>query len=221
MTSNVKLPEVRINFSWLLMNDVSVKIAQANGWDLENSEKYEEWTNAYRLAWAEKEKIILSEMQKITGLEFYLSVIDIVTVPCVIPKSQPLIIGFRDTPESVIETITHELCHTLLCDNKILSIYGPNRDFELGKEWQNLFGDFNNDFNALVHVPVHAICQKIFRDVLNDADFVSRDRLQMKKLGAESYLKSWDYVEKVGCDEIIEKLRSSYTEIESRLEKKR
>lgn len=221
MSSTVKIPEVRINFSWILTDDVSEKIAKSNGWTLESTEQYEEWTDAFRKSWSKQGDKILAEMQRITGLQFYLPVIDIATAPCIIPKSQPLIIGFRDTPETVIETITHELSHTLFCDNTTFSMYGENRDVWLADVWKDLFGDFNDDFNAIVHVPVHALCQKIFEDFLDDKEYVARDRKFMEGLGATSYLKSWDYVEKEGAEVIIEKLKKSYEEIAKKLEKKK
>lgn len=218
--SKLKNPEVRINYSWLLKNDISEKVAKLNRWKLESDDQFEEWAENYRKAWAKKEKTILAAMQEITGLEFYLPVIDIAIAPYIIPKSQPLIISFMDTPEVAVETITHELTHTLLCDNRTISLYGENRDFMLGTEWQKLFG-FEDDFNAVVHVPVHAVCQKVFEDYLGDERYVARDKQLMKKFGATSYLKSWEYVEQEGADVIIEKLKKSYAEITKKLEKKR
>ncbi|MCA9301288.1 hypothetical protein KC974_01900 [Candidatus Saccharibacteria bacterium] len=218
--SRNKNPEIRINYSGLLTSDVSAKIAELKKWDLKSDEQYEKWTEAFCQSWNKHGDAILAEMQIITGLEFYLPVIDITVSPCIIPKSQPLIIGFKDTPETVIETITHELSHTLLCDNKIISIYGKDRDFMLGNEWRKLFG-FEDDFTALVHIPVHAICQKVFQDSLGDKTYVKRDRKLMEDLGATSYLKSWDYVEQEGADLIIEKLKKSYLEIAKRLEKQK
>ncbi len=217
--SKSKNPEVRINFSWLLYDDISRKLNKNNDWDLPTGEQCEEWVGAYRSAWARKEEAILIAMQEITELEFYKSVIDITAAPDVTPKSEPLLISFMDTPDTAVETITHELTHTLLCDNKIVSIYGKNRDFKLGTVWRRLFG-FEDDFNALVHVPVHAICQKIFEDYLGDKEYVARDRKLMEKFGATSYLKSWDYVGREGADVIIEKLKKSYAEIAKELEKK-
>ena len=38
----------------------------------------------------------------------------------------------------------------------------------------------------------------------------------MRRFGSTSYLKAWDYVEKVGHEEIIAKLKKSYAEIEMR-----
>lgn len=212
-------PEIRINYSWLLKNDVSEKIAKLNSWELQSDEQFEKWAENYRRAWSRKEKIILTAMQEATGLEFYLNVIDIAAAPGIIPKSHPLIIGFIDTPDIAVETITHELSHTLLCDNNIISLYGENRNFLLANEWKRLFG-LEDDFDALIHVPVHAICQKVFEDYLNDKEYVKRDRKLMEKYEATSYLKSWDYVEKEGADVILDKLKKSYAEIAIKLEKK-
>lgn len=213
------IPEIRINYSWLLKDDVSRQIAELNKWEIESDDQFEKWSKAYRMAWSKNEKVILTSMIKLTGLEFYLPVIDITLAPCIIPKSQPLIIGFTDYPETFIDTLTHELAHTLLCDNKILSLYGENRNFKLADEWKKIFG-INHSFTTLVHIPVHALCQKIFEETLSDINFVQRDKKQLEEWGSHDYLKAWDYVEKEGADVIIEKLKESYVEIAKKLEKK-
>lgn len=217
--TQLKNPEIRINYSWLLREDVSEKIAKLNKWKLKSDDEFIKRTEEYRKAWQKKENVILSALQEITNLKFYLPVIDIAVAPVIIPKSHPLIINVYDTPDVAVETITHELCHTLLCDNKTISIYGKNRDFLLANCWKDYFGDFSGDFNALVHVPVHAICQKLFEDYLNDKDYVKRDIKLMESYSATSYLKSWDYVQQEGFDNIIEKLKKSYAEIIKMLEK--
>ena len=217
--SDVALPEIRINFSWLFYDDVCRQLDKVQKWDLPSGEQCEEWTEAYRSAWAKNEVKILTAMQDITGLKFYKSVIDVTTAPGVIPKSEPLFMSFMDKPEGFVDTLTHELIHVLLTDNTKLSIYGENRSFRLGTAWKKIFG-INDDFSCLVHIPVHAIHKKIFCDVLNDPKGIDRDIELMKKFGAKSYLKSWDYVKKGGHEVIIEKLKKSYAEIAKTLEKK-
>jgi len=215
-TSN---PEVRINFSWLFYDDVCKQLDKVQDWDLPSGEKCEEWTDSYRGEWAKREDMILTAMQDITGLKFYRSVIDVTTAPGVIPKSEPLILSFHGGPKLTVETLTHELIHVLLTDNTTLSIYGNYRDKSLKDQWVKLFGH-KDDFNALVHIPVHAIHKKIWIDVLNDPEGPSRDIVRMKKLNATSYLKSWDYVEEHGYEQIINQLKTSYVEIAKELEKK-
>lgn len=213
-------PEIRINFSGLLYEDISRQIFTLHQWDLPSVEQCEAWVEDYRQAWGKKEEIILTAMQDITGLEFYLETIDITAAPGVIPKSEPLLINFIHKPEVTIHTVTHELTHTLLCDNKVVSVYGKDRDFQLASEWHRLFG-FDNDRRALVHVPVHAINQIIFEQYLNESSFVSDQRELLEKRNATSYLKSWDYVEKEGADKIVSKLKQSYTDIAKKLENKK
>lgn len=211
-------PEIRINFSWLLYEEVSSTMGRIKGWTVPTGDQCEEWTESYRNSWSKVESKYLNALKKVTGLEFYKSVIDITTAASMRPKSDPLIIGFNDTPDTVIDTIAHELTHTLLCDNKHLSIYGKNRNFKLGTEWRKLFG-FKDDFVALVHVPVFAVLTKVYEE-LGDLGFVQRDKKLMKQRGADSYLKAWDYVEEVGAEKIIEQLKSSYKKIAETLEKK-
>ncbi len=179
-----------------------------------SAEDYEMLADQYREEWSKNEAIILSAMQNIIGLKFYCPVIDITAAADIIPKSEPLLISFRNRPSTVVDTITHELCHALLCDNKTVSIYGKDRGFSFVDVWSALF-DINDDSSMVVHVPVFAICKKVFEDHLGDKDYVSRDKKLMKKFGATSYLKAWKYVDEVGHEEIINKLKKSYAEIES------
>jgi hypothetical protein len=216
--SGITIPEIRINFSRLFYQDVSVRLNSLNSWELLSSDDYEKLAEQYRDEWAKKENIILSAMQKIVALKFYCPVIDITAAPEVIPKSEPLFINFRHRPETAIDTITHELCHTLLCDNTTVSIYGRDRDFRLVEELQRLFGT-SDDISMLVHIPVYAMCKKIFEDYLDDKDYTTRDKALMRRFGSTSYLKAWDYVEKVGHEEIIAKLKKSYAEIANNKEK--
>mgnify|MGYP003405255745 CR=1 FL=1 len=209
-----KNPEVRINFSYLFHRDISVRLNSLNRWDLLSAEDYEMLADQYREEWSKNEAIILSAMQNIIGLKFYCPVIDITAAADIIPKSEPLLISFRNRPSTVVDTITHELCHALLCDNKTVSIYGKDRGFSFVDVWSALF-DINDDSSMVVHVPVFAICKKVFEDHLGDKDYVSRDKKLMKKFGATSYLKAWKYVDEVGHEEIINKLKKSYAEIES------
>lgn len=214
------LPEVRINFSQLLYQDVSKKLNRLNEWDLPSAEQCEKWAESYRNEWAKKEKTILIAMQEILDLRFYKTVIDVALAPDIIGKSDPLIIGFIDRPKGFVDTLTHELTHVLLTDNTKLSLFGSNRKFMLGSEWRKLFG-FEDDFDALVHVPVHAVQKKIFIEVLNDENGMQRDKDLMKKFKADSYLKSWDYVDEIGYDVIIDKLKKSYDDIADQLGKKK
>ena len=73
--SDIKIPEIRINYAWLLQMDVSRKINERNKWPLPTDEEAEEYTENYRRAWKLKGSMILSKMQECLGISFYKSVI--------------------------------------------------------------------------------------------------------------------------------------------------
>lgn len=206
------IPEIRINYARLLQEDVSKKISKLNNWWLPSDEKSMERTEDYRRAWKPKEPQILILMQDCLGVAFYKKVIDVHIAANILPKSQPLIISMQDTPDQFIDTLTHELIHVLLTDNSKLSLQGANRDFQISNVWQNMFNS-EQDLSTLSHIPVFAVFKKIMLDVHQDSSRIDRDKEMLKKFGSTSYLKSWDYVEKVGYEEIIEKLKNSYAEI--------
>lgn len=217
--TKVEVPEVRINFSWLLTRDVSEQLASLKGLELESYDYYREKTTEYRKEWSKRGDTILAQMQSVTGLRFYLPVIDVVTAPLIIPKSFPLLISFRNSKEDIVELITHELSHTLICDNHVYSTQNHKKGVDLSYEFTKAFGNFDGDTTALNHVGVHAICYKIFVDIFKDKAFLSREKESLVNRNATSYLKSWDYVESVGSDEILEKIKNIYAKIAKKLEK--
>lgn len=216
--TDVNVPEVRINFSWLLTRDVSEQLASVKGLELESYDFYRKKTTEYRKSWSKRGSAILAQMQSITGLKFYLPVIDVVTAPLIIPKSFPFLISFRNSAEDIVELITHELSHTLLCDNHIYSTQNQKNGIDLSYEFTKAFGNFSGDSTALNHVGVHAICHKIFVDFFGDKEYLSREKQSLSSRNATSYLKSWDYVESVGPDQILKKLQKLYTDIAKKLE---
>jgi hypothetical protein len=116
--------------------------------------------------------------------------------------SDPMIIGpaFK-TQDALMDTLTHELLHRLLTDNDRRD---PTHDFL--KDWEKLFG--KHPFNVLVHIPVHAVMNKIYVDVLQRPELVDYD---IKSLSdSPDYLAAWDYVKDVGYEKIILKLAKQY-----------
>lgn len=210
--SGITIPEIRINYAWLLQMDVSRQLNKSNKWPLPTDEEAEEYTENYRNAWKPKEVAILTEMQKCLGLTFYKKVLDVNVAADIVPKSHPLIISFSSSPDQFVDTLMHELIHLLLTDNTTITLQGDMRNFKLATLWRRLFYD-EPDFVTLIHIPVHAVMKKIILDALHEGFRVDRDKETIKKYGNESYLKSWDYVEKVGHEEIIAK-KSKYLRAE-------
>ena len=213
--SDIKIPEIRINYAWLLQMDVSRKINERNKWPLPTDEEAEEYTENYRRAWKLKGSMILSRMQECLGISFYKSVIDVNIAADIIPKSQPLIIDFSTRPNHFVDLLTHELAHVLLTDNTAISLMGADRNFELGLIWQKLF-DNEKDFATVFEIPAYAVFKKIAIDIHNDESRIARDKKDLVLYKATPNIKAWEYVEKVGHEVIIEKLKKSYAEIEMR-----
>lgn len=200
------IPEIRINFSWLLYYD-EVQQLKGDG-PLETTEQFEKWTDNYQEAWAGKEKIILRAMQEAVGTTFYKPVIDVALSPYFRSKSSPIIINFSNEPDQFVDVLTHELTHVLLTDNAVVQLLSPSCDIDLVKKWTKLFGE--HDFNVLVHIPVHAVCKFIWLDVLKEPQRYEREIATLRNLHLTDYLQAWEYVDKHDYKEILVLLKQSY-----------
>lgn len=161
---------------------------------------------AYEKAWKPFEKKIVSGMCDIMGLEFRQNIIDVYIAPWFYAFSDPLVIGITMTDADFITNLTHELIHRLLTDNTSL----PN-DSKLMLEWEELFGK-NHTRLTLAHIPVHAVHKAIIYDVLKDPKIKDDDYNACLEFEGKdgNYIKSWDYVDKHGYQQIIEKLKTVY-----------
>ncbi len=217
MSSTVKNPEVRIKYGWLLVENASKPLNElwGEGEPLRSDDEYLQIVDSYQKEWKKYEVKILNGVQKITGLQFRQNVIDVYIAPWFIAFSDPMVIGVTQKPDKFIDVLTHELIHRILTDN--LSI--PH-DYWLLDEFKKLFGA-EHDFNTVIHIPVHAIHEKIYLDTLKEPARLHRDKFGWGEDAQAEYSKAWDYVEKEGADKIIERLKKSYAEIAKNLEKKK
>lgn len=211
----MNIPEIRITFAWLLFYGESQALADAENFKLESYEHYEQKTVAYRKAWKQQEKKIIEGLQTALGVTFYKSVIDVSCAPYFIPKSDPLIMNFKETPDQFVDVLMHELCHVLLTDNNKHQSNGDNPTLDLIAVWKELFGG-EEDFNVLAHIPVHALSKYIYLDVLHEPSRLERDKKTVEEWdNSDAYKTSWAYVENHDYMEIIKKLQESYRTISS------
>jgi hypothetical protein len=216
-SSTQLLPEIRIKDAWLLRENASEYLDKM--WRKKDDEPiahnpdYNKWITAkvasYREAWQPYEQNILSSMCTMLGLNFKQNIVDVYIAPWFYAFSDPMVLGVTFEPDEFVDHLTHELIHRLLSDNLVTS-----PDFDYIEEWRNLFGT-QHSFNALVHIPVHAVHKAIYLDVLKDSKRLEGDVSTLKKNNAADYLKSWEYIEKEGYSEIIDKLRRSYRALSS------
>lgn len=204
----MQLPEIRITFSDLLY-EVSKRLAGDKLNTLASAQQCREWARAYREAWQPYELKILSGMCSAVNLEFYRPIIDAYLAPFFQQQSDPLIINFRNQPDEFVDMLTHELIHILLTDNTTYASNSHPDETKLLRLWEQAFGR-QHDFATLVHIPVHALVQYVFIDVLGEPDRLKREREMVSKFNAAAYVESWDYVDKHGYQQVIEKLKNVY-----------
>jgi len=202
------IPQIRIKDAWLLKSAVSEALNElwGDGSPLRSDEEYAKIVESYEKAWKPLENKVLSGMCEIIDLEFRQEIIDVYIAPWFKAISDPMVIGVTLETDEFIDVLTHELIHRLLTDNTLL----PIEDKFLVPEWEKLFGG-QHAWNTLIHIPVHAIHQAIYCDVLKDPQRMERDINSCKKHNDIDYVKSWEYVEQNDYKKIIKKLRYSYT----------
>jgi hypothetical protein len=205
------IPEIRIKDAWLLRENASRHLHELWGKDktLADDDWMEKRVADYRKAWKPFEKQILTSMTDLLDLSFRQNIIDVHIAPWFNAFSDPMVIGVMKEPDQFVDILTHELLHRLLTDNTSI----PHETMIL-VEWQKLFGK-EHTFGTLVHIPVHAVHKAIYLDVLNAPERLERDIAGIKKYKATDYINAWDYVDKHGYLEIIEKLRASYKKLQA------
>lgn len=202
-----KIPEIRIQYSWTLANATVRQSMADRGIEGEppGSEEVMAKAKDYEDAWKVFEKKILEHLQESTGIKFRQNYIDVYVVPYLRAFSDPVSIGTHYIPDFAVDAITHELIHKLLVDNTSV-------DFQTCPDWEKLFGSDLND-HTRIHIAVHAIHKGIYLDCLKDSSRLERDIENCKKYNAVDYLAAWDYVEKHGYREIVEKIKEAYRKI--------
>jgi hypothetical protein len=207
----MKIPEIRIYYSWLLHENVSVTLnRQLNdgSWKMdEDPELLHTFAKNYQTEWNKQSKKILTALTEATGLEFYMPVIDVPCAHWFKAQSTPLTMSFYYYPDQFVDVLTHELCHVLLTDNNIIQL--KTKGDSLEARWEKLFG--KHKFNTLVHIPVHALCKYIYVDVLKNPSRLERDMEDVKS--DKSYIDSWNYINSHDYKKIIADLKNDYARL--------
>ena len=204
-------PEIRFLHPWLLIDTIYPDIKAA--YETPNDQLYKldaafisRSLRRYEKAWRPYEQKIISAMCDILGLEFRQNIIDIYVAPFYSSFSNPMFIATKYTADRAVEVITHELIHRLLTDNIQTSYETP-----YAKKWKQLFPHTDDlSWNVIVHIPVHAVLQMIFDDVLKESQRTKRDKQMCKNW--PDYYAAWEYVDSVGYKHIIKQLQQSYSE---------
>ncbi len=197
MSKKIKnIPEIRIKHGWLLQNSVMnlrEKIPELKHKKAPSKEKIERIISNRRKIWNKNEKKIIDGMKKITGLDFYANTIDVYMIFGLKGAfSDPLVINIGYEKNAFIDTLTHELIHRILTDNKLKT----NGSFWTRKNFPKI-----KDNKALNHILVHAVHKAIYLDILKSPKRLKFDIEKCQKW--PSYKLAWEIVEKKGYKNII------------------
>lgn len=204
-------PQIRFRDSFLLIGAIYDDIAPAYMPPVNSTDERHKLSresiittlNEYEKVWRPYEQKVVQGMCEALGIEFRQNVIDIYAAPLRNSFSFPVVIATKYTPERAMECIAHELIHVLLYDNTAA-------DLDMQREedrWTDLFPGVDDPV-VLIHIPVHAALQTLFDDFLQEPERTLHDK---KMCGNHlEYKAAWEYVDKVGYKQIIEKLKASY-----------
>lgn len=204
----MNLPEIRIKSSFLL-NDKVIPLLlpelKGSGRESESTEEYLfNKVSEYNKAWEEHGEAILHAMCEVLEVKFNQNIIDAYVLPINNSFSDPMIISTKYSSERFVDVFTHELTHRLLTDNNKLT---GTRDRKLSSYWKDLFGD-EHSFKTLVHIPIHAMLEHIFLNILQDPSKLQKDQELCKRF--PDYELAWNYVEKHGSERILAQLKEQY-----------
>lgn len=202
------LPNIRIKSSFLLNNQVIPlllpRLTASGNEGAADPEFINRKVREYNEAWALDGTTILQAMCEQLDLEFNQNIIDAYVVPFGHSFSDPMVISTKYTADRFIDVFTHEIAHRLLTDN---TKYDTNLDDRLLPAWKEMFGD-EHTFVTLVHIPVHAMLQYIFIDILNEPERLTRDQEACKQF--EHYDLAWQYVNTHDYKRILTSLKELY-----------
>lgn len=197
------LPEVRIEFSYLIYNMIAKPMWShfRAGEKLMEPRRAQEVLIKYREAWQPHEQAILQGMCEAFDLRFYKSVLDVYVSPGIPTFSRPTIIITEFDADEFIDVLAHELLHVLITDNTTY-----DSDEKLGDVLESIYPDYSRLTRN--HILVHAALKHLYLDVLKEPRRLARDIENCKKL--PDYAKAWEVVEERGYKELIEEFKGYY-----------
>lgn len=203
-------PEIRFQHPWLLIDTIydDIKPAYEKPKDELSKLDYkfiQRTLNRYEKAWRPYEERLIRGMCELLDLEFRQNTIDIYAAPFYRSFSYPLFIATKYTSDRAVEVITHEILHRLLSDNLQIDSRKPH-----AREWKKAIG-LHDTFNIAVHIPVHAMLQALFDDVLGEPERTLHDKKMCQKW--PDYKAAWAYVDEVGYKTVIERVKNAYKEM--------
>ena len=202
------LPKINFIWSFIYQSDVHSLFIKTEKYDYEEYEKYvSNFINNLKLEWKKHSEGVLNYMEEISGLKWRNAEIDcfVVKISPFYSISYPLTIPIQFEADNQVYTLSqdryidmliHELIHILFVQNEIIT----NNYF--GYLLKKKYSD--EEFNAAIHVPVHAMYKKILLCFFNEARLATD--IKMSDYYPD-YKRAWDIVMKEGEDKILEEMK--------------
>ena len=200
-----KLPKIIIKygkpldpiFIFYCQNNPDLKERGWNNWVPPTQEEVFKRIEGYKREWSKYETKILGGICTVLDLEFKRNAIDVYIVSGN-PRqlSAPIVIKSGFSPDEFVDSLTHELIHTLFGDN------GERIPISI---WDEMFSGETSPVKS--HVVVHAVLKYIYLNILKDEKRLERNIDVSKKHSTNDYSRAWEIVEKEGYIEVIKKFK--------------
>lgn len=191
------IPSIEFKYSWIY--DEHWRAFYAKDKDYPDYKEIQKHIRKIEKEWRKDEEKILKELSQASGLKWQEKKVTCFIVGRCVPFSYPLTMPvYRKYPiDYTVDVLTHELVHQLF-------IQGDNEKIA-DAAWKYFLRKYKKEeFNAVIHLPVHALHHHIFMK------FFGKDRLEREiKTMSEfpDYKRSWDIVLEKGAENIIEEFR--------------
>lgn len=148
--------------------------------------------------WNKVSDKILNSLSKFTGLKWQEKTINCYFVGKCMPFSDPLTICPKKNNKDTINLLVHELIHQLIFQNR------ANK--KVKKMWKNLEKKYKKESRLTInHIIVHAIHSKIYLEYFNKKELDGNIKWDKKN---KNYARSWEIVNDVGYEKIINLIRT-------------
>lgn len=185
-------------FIFYCQNNPDLKARGWNDWVPPTQEEVFKRIENYKKEWSKYETKILKGICAVLNLKFKRNAIDVYIVSGN-PRqlSAPIVIKSSFNPDEFVDSLTHELIHTLFGDN------GRRVPISI---WDEMFPEETKSVKS--HVVVHSVLKYIYLDILKDEKRLERNIESSRKHDTNDYLRAWEIVQKEGYIEIIKKFKN-------------
>jgi len=184
------IPKIIFKYSWVY-DEIWKNKFGADGYP--SSKQILSYIKRAERLWRKDENKVLTELSKISGLQWKSKFISCYVVGWCVPFSDPMTLPIYKYIDYFVDFLIHELIHNLFTQKGNLD--------KSKKSWGYFYRKYNKETETtIIHVPLYAIHSRIYLKFYNKKR-LNKDMKLMKYL--PDYKRAWDIVQKEGYNEII------------------